>query len=55
MEIEPEIYKKIEVLKVTAANSTAIRELQEKSSKKASNRDSGGNSNSSYSKAYRDC
>ena len=46
VEIEPEIYKKIKALKVTAANSAAIQELQQMSSKKASNRGSGGNNNS---------
>ena len=42
-EIEPEIFKNIEALKITAANSVAIQELQQKSSKKTSNRGSGGN------------
>ena len=55
VEIEPEIYKKIKALKVTAANSAAIQELQQKSSKKANNCGSGGISNSCDSKAYCDC
>ena len=54
-EIEPEIFKNIEALKITAANSVAIQELQQKSSKKTSNRGSGGNGNSGDSKAYCEC
>ena len=54
VEIEPEIYKKIEALKITAANTAAIQELQQKSSKKTSNRGGGGTSTSGDSKAYKD-
>ena len=43
-EIEPEIYKKIEALKITSANTAAIWELQQKSSKKTSNCGGGGTS-----------
>ena len=43
VELEPEIYKKIKALKVTAANFAVIKELQQKTAKKAtSNRGSGG-------------
>ena len=56
VEIKPEIYKKIKTQKLTAANTAAIRELQQKSSKKGiSKQGGGGNSNSGDSKDYRDC
>ena len=45
----------IEALKVTTVNSAAIKELQQKSAKKATSNCGVGNSNGGDNKTYRDC
>ena len=55
VELEPEIYKRIEAQKVAAANTAAIKELQQKvGSKKSSSRGGSGTANGD-SKVYKDC
>ena len=55
VELEPEIYKRIEAQKVAAANTAAIKELQQKvGSKKSSGRGGSGTANGD-SKVYKDC
>ena len=56
VELKPEIYTKIEALKVTAANTAAIKELQQNTTSKKTSGGRGGWGNSNGdSKVYKDC
>ena len=56
VKLELEIYKRIEAQKVAAANTAAIKELQQKvASKKTSNGCGGHGTASGDSKVYKDC
>ena len=56
MELEPEIYKWIKAQKVAAANTAAIKELQQKVSAKKTLNGRGGNGKANGdSKVYQDC